>query len=207
MVRDGFCFQFNFQKKRNIRLVVLSTVVFSSQKLKVMESIRRLFRRIKFWRNKTSRAENSSNKIEDNSNQIGENSNQIVDRSRNSNSSSYRKSRSPTARSNTFNGRLKKSKSAPCYVGSRYEVCRRQESDSSNTTYGPMDSSSATYDHLDSWSLTSFEVSSSSVDYEDDFGVSNISLTDETVSNRREAIVVSSFDTFAQANSFSMLKM
>jgi hypothetical protein len=152
----------------------------------MMESFRRLFRRIKFWRSRTkaSRPDNSSQHIEDHLNDRSQN----VDKS--NNSSSYRKSTSPTSRSNLFNGRLKKSISAPCYVGSRYEIDRRHESDSSNTTYGPLDSSSATYDHLESWSSTSssFEVSSN----DEDYGVSAISLSDETVSNRREAIIVSS---------------
>ena len=88
--------------------------------------------------------------------------------------------------------RMKKSKSAPCYVGSGFErYIRPGGSDSSDTTIDPIDSSGATYDRSQSEGWLSTDASDSDESFYDEvLTMSRISLSDETVSTRRDAILV-----------------
>ena len=109
---------------------------------------------------------------------------------------SYTKTPSPRDKCQVcFNAklRMKKSRSAPCYVGSGFErYIRPGGSDSSDTTLDPVDSSGATYDQSQSegWLSTSTDSDSDESFYDEVITMSRISLSDETVSTRRDAILV-----------------
>ena len=111
---------------------------------------------------------------------------------------SYTKTPSPRDKCQVcYNAKLqmKKSKSAPCYVGSGFErYIRPGGSDSSDTTIDPVDSSGATYDQSQSegWLSTSTSTDSDSDEsfYDEVITMSRISLSDETVCTRRDAILV-----------------
>ena len=130
----------------------------------------------------------SSNDTSKSSNNASKSSNDTSTKS-----STRRKSKSPNDRSRFFRrNTMHKSKSVPCYVGSQFETSdgRQDTSDSSGATYAALDNSSSTFFDSDgTWSTTT-SGSSSSFDSDVNLGLSQISLSDETVSTRREAILV-----------------
>ena len=131
--------------------------------------------------NVTSKSSNNTSKTSNNTSKTS------------NDTSTRRKSKSPNDRSRFFRrNTMHKSKSVPCYVGSQFETSdRRQDtSDSSGATYAELDNSSSTFfDSDETWSTTT-SGSYSSIDSDVNLGLSQISLSDETVSTRREAILV-----------------
>ncbi len=192
-----------------------------------METIRRMMKRIRVWRPRwfnTSHGLLSDISENDNSNdkivhESGHNSLESSnDTSRNSSndtsksSSTRRRSNCPNERSRFFRrSRIQKSKSVPCYVGSQLETSheRQDTSDSSGATYAALDnssSSSSSFNFDVTWSTTSsVSSSSSSLDSDLYLGLSRMSLSDETLSKRREAILVTARTSFTLLVSWWLL--
>jgi hypothetical protein len=114
--------------------------------------------------------------------------------------SSYSKAPSPRDKCQVcYNAklRMKKSKSAPCYVGSGFERhVRPRGSDSSDATIDPVDSSGATYDLNQSEGWMSNDEDSDESLYDEVLSLSRISLSDETVSTRRDVILVNKYSGY-----------